>query len=317
MTDTEIKSPAQAPSRVQRLDWLALVARDVSLPCMAVRLAIVMIRYINNQSGIAWPSQDTLAKDIRASIDTVRRGLNALVNAGHLVRLTAGGPGHSAQYRLNTETNAPSKPARTQDRDPGKSAAGIPANLLPASSQDCSTNSNEKNSIELNSLYLSPSGDKSEDRNDDLFGLDQPKIGITTPKRAGRPNEQANRAGDDAFARFWRAYPKREAKGAAAKAFAATLKAGGDAEAIIAGARAYAALRAAEPDPDARYRFTALPASWLRAERWLDEGPVASGELVLDGATGEPIQSLPRPADQVAFAEPGFGAKWIASREAA
>lgn len=65
------------------------------------------------------------------------------------------------------------------------------------------------------------------------------------------------------FDEFWEIYPKKVAKGAARKAFRHANARASSAE-IIAGAKRYAA---SKPDP----KFTAHAASWLNADRWLDE----------------------------------------------
>ena len=67
------------------------------------------------------------------------------------------------------------------------------------------------------------------------------------------------------------------ARGAAARAFAKATKAGTDAEIIIKGARRYAAERAGQ-EP----RFTAHAATWLTAERWLDEPAKPNGGAIID-----------------------------------
>jgi hypothetical protein len=90
---------------------------------------------------------------------------------------------------------------------------------------------------------------------------------------------------EEAFGRFWAAYPRRAAKLAAAKAFAAAVKRGADPEALIAGAARYAAERAGQ-DP----RYTKHPATWLNGDCWADEPP---GGVVIDGKTGEPVAAEP------------------------
>lgn len=325
MIDTEIKPPAQGASCVQRLEWIAAVARDGSLPASACRVAVAIAGYVNNaRGGIAWPTQERLAGDLKASVDTVRRAVNALVAAGHLTVEGGGRKGQAMTYRL---ANHPSNSARYSEGEPSNSAAENLAEMQGTTSQNCHPKSfNEPNYLNP-SISLSSIEEKSECRADDLFEEIKPRgeIEIIAPNRAGKTKStparvtQLSGAADDAFAEFWRAYPRREAKAAAQKAFQAALKAGGDAEAIIAGARRYANLRAGEPDPDARHRYTALPASWLRNERWLDEAPAPSGGLVLDGATGAPIpQPMPRPAGKaVAVDVFAFGAAYAASMEAA
>lgn len=65
------------------------------------------------------------------------------------------------------------------------------------------------------------------------------------------------------FEEFWQAYPRKLAKGNARKAWDAAIKKA-DPDAIIVGAIHYAKN---VTDP----KFTMHPATWLNAERWLDE----------------------------------------------
>lgn len=74
----------------------------------------------------------------------------------------------------------------------------------------------------------------------------------------------------DGFDQFWAVYPRKIAKGDARKAWAAAVKAAKGPNLIIMGAEKYAA------DPTRTPQFTAYPATWLRAQRWDDEGPAGS-----------------------------------------
>jgi hypothetical protein len=74
----------------------------------------------------------------------------------------------------------------------------------------------------------------------------------------------ASSRSQDRFEDFWRVYPRHVAKSIASRAWKAACKKA-DPAAIIAGAERYAS------EPGREMRFTAHPATWLRAERWLDE----------------------------------------------
>lgn len=78
-------------------------------------------------------------------------------------------------------------------------------------------------------------------------------------------DEPAALAETDGFEEFWAAYPRKDAKRDAYKAWPAALKRGGGLAPLLAGV-------ARMPLPDNR-RMIPLPATWLRGERWLDEGP--------------------------------------------
>jgi len=68
----------------------------------------------------------------------------------------------------------------------------------------------------------------------------------------------------DDFEAFWKSYPRREARLDALKAYAQAMKIASAAD-ILAGVERY---KRVMPE-DKRYR--PLPASWLRAGRWMDE----------------------------------------------
>lgn len=67
------------------------------------------------------------------------------------------------------------------------------------------------------------------------------------------------------FDRFWEVWPRKAAKGEARKAWPAAVKAAGSIDVLVDGARRY------RDDPNRDDRYTAHPATWLRAERWNDE----------------------------------------------
>lgn len=72
----------------------------------------------------------------------------------------------------------------------------------------------------------------------------------------------------DRFDEFWSHWPRKIAKTTARKAWQAAIKSGADAQRVINGAKAFAAFcEQARTEP----RFIPHAATWLRAERWLDE----------------------------------------------
>jgi hypothetical protein len=92
---------------------------------------------------------------------------------------------------------------------------------------------------------------------------------------SGKPSEI-----EEAFDRFWQAYPKRVAKEAARRAFAKAIERGVSIAALVSGAQAYALLRAGQ-EP----KYTKHPATWLNGGCWEDELP---GALVID-PDGNPV----------------------------
>ncbi len=76
------------------------------------------------------------------------------------------------------------------------------------------------------------------------------------------------------FDEFWTAYPKKVGKRAAQIAFTNALKRGAEAEAMVQEAQKYRDNPVRHPD------YTALPATWLNQDRWLDEPDVPSLPVV-------------------------------------
>ncbi|CAN7313584.1 hypothetical protein LJR220_001666 [Bradyrhizobium sp. LjRoot220] len=81
------------------------------------------------------------------------------------------------------------------------------------------------------------------------------------------PPDRAHLTVDEMFEQWWKQYPRRVARGAAKKAFKRVLAQKiASPDQLLAGVMRYAAERVGE-DP----QYTAHGASWLNAERWLDE----------------------------------------------
>jgi hypothetical protein len=64
--------------------WLNQVADDGALPASGFKLAFVLSQYINRGTGIAWPSQQTLASRSNLTDRSVRSLLAELEARGHL-----------------------------------------------------------------------------------------------------------------------------------------------------------------------------------------------------------------------------------------
>jgi hypothetical protein len=93
----------------------------------------------------------------------------------------------------------------------------------------------------------------------------------------------------EAFAAFWKAYPRRVRPANAEKAWNTALAAGADPAAIIAGAEFYA-LEKKMDDP----KYVAHPASWLNARGWQDE-PDRAYQPPIIGAPSEAASMQPAP----------------------
>lgn len=96
----------------------------------------------------------------------------------------------------------------------------------------------------------------------------------TTPSNPPKPSKAIKANLDEAFERFWRAYPRREGpnpKKPARLEFVSAVNRGADPEAIIAGAERLASLWRGRPESD--LRFVSHARKWLRDETWQDDAP--------------------------------------------
>lgn len=71
--------------------WLSQIAHDATLPPTAARLAIILSRYVNRETGDAWPSVTRLARELRVAENSIRSALKAMSAAGHLAIKFGGG----------------------------------------------------------------------------------------------------------------------------------------------------------------------------------------------------------------------------------
>ena len=109
-------------------------------------------------------------------------------------------------------------------------------------------------------------------RGDNVTGRPNDADGATLTTGTGRQSRHMNHPNKPSiepsmFDEFWKIYPRKVAKGGALKAWANAVKIAKP-EQIIAGAKKYA------KDPARDPKFTAHPATWLNAQRWLDEPQV-------------------------------------------
>lgn len=214
----------------------------------AVRLYALLGRYANSE-GEAWPSVETLAKQLRVSPLTVRRKIRELVDLGCLKvteRKAESGGNQSNLYRV----------IHAKPTTPGcENHAVIPCGGVTTETWGAIT-PDSRGAITDDSQTIT------------------------------NKNEKVNMGGaDEAFGRFWGIYPKRAGanpKAPARTAFMARLKEGTSAEAIIAGAAAYA--RYCEAVGNTRTPYVKQAQFWLSLsyrgweEDWAAPPPESSGK---------------------------------------
>lgn len=186
-----------------------------------------------------------LEQDPREILATVSRGLQALFQGGQITRYKVAG-------RPFLFVN---KWVEHQKIDrPNKGRYPLPT---------C-------NDAVIRDILATPSRDTREDSSPGA--VEQRNRGTEEKRELHRPTTSS-----DPFETFWSTYPRRDAKRKAEGAFRAALKRA-DAQTITAGAQRYA------DDPNREAAFTAMPATWLNADRWGD-GPIPSRNGGIRGPT--------------------------------
>ncbi len=199
------------------------------------RLVLIALANRDGDHGIH-PSIDALARDCRMSRRAVQEAIRRCVEAGELHVEPNAGPNGTNRYWLHIDrggcrfcTRAESAPVQI----PAGKLHPNPRNknYPPESSRNPSGSSNSR----------PPTGDAAS--------------------RAPAPDPLG-----EAFAEFWRVYPRRVGKRAARTAFERAVGRGVPAERILEGARRFAG------DPNLpEPRFIPHPATWLNQDCWDDD----------------------------------------------
>ncbi|SFK79154.1 helix-turn-helix domain-containing protein [Methylocapsa palsarum] len=124
--------------------WLDQVAADGDLPPTVARLAIVLCRYFNRESGSAWPSIERLARDLGIADRSVQRMVKLLIEHGHLEVDSGGGRNKTNRYCQIIKTATELSPFDDENPD----AAVTLSNEEPR--QDCHPLTQERVTICVN-----------------------------------------------------------------------------------------------------------------------------------------------------------------------
>jgi hypothetical protein len=254
----------------EKFDWLDRIAGDPRLPATASRLAIVLTRYLNRQSGEAWPSVARLADDLSTAENTVRAALKALKKCGHLT-VEIGGGNASNRYRMIID------PCNKLKVSPLQNSEGV---------ENCTPSGNCTPPLQVSELdpcKFLKTNPKKEPKEEPI----ESKLALSTPKSSRRREdlllaEQADR--------FYSAYPKKVNPADARKKFATIVRSGVDPERIISAAERFAgAHRLAGTDK----QFIPAPAVWLNKGGFDSEDlPMAATNARAGPARGGPATML-------------------------
>lgn len=231
-------------------DVLDRAAADPAISATAFKLLYVIRSFINRETGVAWPTQQTLADRTGVKVRMIRMLSKALVDGGYLNIEAGCGRGSASRYRLQTRQRSagyvPEKAATQCRVDADK-----PGNTVPLS--------------------------QSETRQSDAL---KPAILCTktgTPLPTELLEEPSEEQGHNNIDRefdelFWPVYPKRVSKEAARRAWRKARRRA-IAQTIVDGALAYHAERTGQD-----LQFTKHPATWLNGGCWEDEPSPQAGQ---------------------------------------
>ena len=214
-------------------------AADPRLSRADLATHLLILNYINNATGAAWPSAETVARGIGANVRSVIRARRKLVALGHLIETTM--IGKPNRYRIGTpDTRVTPDMHVTPDTE-----STPPLTCVSLTPDTRVTGPLTPVSAELVLMNQSKNQSKEPDK-----------------KQRTRKTRAVL---DSDFDRFWEKYPKKEAKQDAEKAW----------RQVDGKQHVDAILEDLERSIEARRwsekKFTPLPATYLRGERWKDE----------------------------------------------
>jgi hypothetical protein len=94
----------------RQFKWLDQVIADPAVTAAGFSLAYRISKHFNRSTGDAWPSQVTLATEMRMTVRGVRGLSDQLEAAGHLTVIASQGRGHSCRYRPAFQGPADAEP---------------------------------------------------------------------------------------------------------------------------------------------------------------------------------------------------------------
>ena len=191
---------AQASSLLLRWKSAMTAAADPRLSRVDLAAHLLILNYINNATGAAWPSAETVARGIGANVRSVIRARRKLVALGHLIETTM--IGKPNRYRIGTpDTSVTPDMHVTPDTEstppltPVSLTPDIPVTgpLTPVSAELVLMNQSKNQSKEPTKKRTQKARAGGQDQIHDLIALDLPE-GLTRENwtayvehRAGMP----------------------------------------------------------------------------------------------------------------------------------
>jgi hypothetical protein len=227
---------------LQKHQLIVRLSETPGLTGADLRVAIQIIDHYNREKGYAWPSYARLRKKTGLARSTIEAGVDRLAKIG-LFQKAKGYPGQSNRYFLVWSFGLPDASGV-----PDGIGGGVPKELEEASRP-----------VGPYTTYIPEVSNVGD--------------GSSSPAGAGSPGGVAGGGGAAdgnaaAFARFWRAYPKKVRQLEAEEEFARAVAKGVDPRLLVDKAAQYA--RSVEHLAE-QPRWIKLPENWLKDRRWLDD----------------------------------------------
>ncbi len=259
MASPEAKAPAL--NLLDRWKSARAAAADKRLSRVELATHFMILDYMNSVTGEAWPSADTLARDVGATTRAVRKCRHRLVEFGHLIESTE--VGKTNRYRLPTPAPActPAKGCTPEPQFTPELAFTPEPQFTPPLNHS---------SVTPELAGTSPLNASSPDLAYELVSKNQ-LIEPVEKKAIGRATRsKVKKPVDDSFSDFWKAYPagRRVKRPAAEKAWAHA-KGEKHVTAILADLSARMAVNGEWHDRE--IKFIPHPTTYLRNAQWMDE----------------------------------------------
>lgn len=211
---------------------MATIMRDLTYDGKK-KLILLAIADMVDHDGVGFASYAQIQRVTNVSTTYLTQAIREFVEDGRLEIVTKGnGPGRATVYRVVMDWQLSNSVAQSDDTE--------------------LCNSVGENYPTMNGNYPTPSPSPPS---------------ITSVRNTSVQRARVRKPVDDddpGFSRFWNAYPRRQDKGHARRAWTKAIQRAA-VDVIVGAAERY------RDDPNREDEYTALPATWLNGERWLDD----------------------------------------------
>lgn len=246
---------------------------------------------------------EDMSRDPRDTLARVSEGLEALAEAGLIVRYEADGKRYLCvstwrKHQRIDKPNVPRYPLPTSgDGDPGDSLATPSRECRESPAPGTEEQRNRGTDKDSCAPGARSAAADAATRESEPKDVPPPLLTVEAEKPASK-TRPGGRDLDAAFASFWETYPRKKSKAAGRAAYEKAARKVGPQRIQAALEAQLPALMAKEPD------YRPYPATWLNRESWEDEPdvPARSGPLVVSG---------PRSVDGAIVDDAGTYSGWI------